>query len=133
MSFLSSCKLNNRLIGGGGGRKKGLMLRRFGMLLLDAHLKTKTSMVAAFPPCWVLELAKINRITLDISQQAEKAVVLRMGWVEQSSFRKIELNRVQCTQRCCWLQRGGARYWCLVPLVLFEQSTTVTRFLLEEG
>lgn len=26
------------------------MLRRFGMLLLDAHLKMKTSMVAAFPP-----------------------------------------------------------------------------------
>lgn len=49
MSFLPSCKLNNRLTGGGGGTKEGLMLRRFGMLLLDAHLKTKTSMVAAFP------------------------------------------------------------------------------------
>lgn len=51
MSFLPSCKLINRLTGGGRrGTKEGLMLRRFGMLLLDAHLKTKTSMVAAFPP-----------------------------------------------------------------------------------
>lgn len=56
-----------------------------------------------------------------------------MGWVEQSSFRRIELNRVQCVQGCCWLQCGSAGYWCLVPLVLFEQSARVTRFFLEEG
>lgn len=81
------------------------MLRRFGILLLDAHLKTKTSMVVAFPSCWVLVLAQINHhqslVTLDISQQAEKAVVLRMGCVEQSSLRRIELSRVQCTRGCC--------------------------------
>lgn len=56
-----------------------------------------------------------------------------MGWVEQSSLRRIELSRVQCTRGCCWLQCGGASYGCHALLVLLEQSTRVIQFLLEEG